>query len=455
MSDSLNHKDKLTIAVVGSGPSGFYATEALLKNFPNTSVNIIEKLPVPFGLVRFGVAPDHPKLKQVIMVYNRIAENPNVNFFGNVELDKDITIEELQRTHHAVILCYGARSDRDLNIPGTSLKGYHSAREFVAWYNGDPEAQHHKFDFSHKNAVIIGQGNVAADVCRILTKSVDELKKTDITTQAIEQLSESKIRNIHIIGRRGPAQAKFSSKEIRELGELSNCSNFIEQQSYVIDDIDKNQLSAPAFADIAKCVSIFKDFGYKKDSKKQHSIEYKFLLSPIKICGDSKIESITFMRNRLTDNRKAEPTGDTITIDCGLCFSSIGYRGQAINNIPFDDVKGTIINDKGRVINKQGTVITGLYTSGWIKRGPSGIIGTNRADSVETIETLVKDIETLKQKTIEENAFINILKAKKCRYISYEDWKKIDDIEIKNGSIIGKSREKITDIDKMLSIANK
>ena len=447
---------EIIVAIVGSGPSGFYAAESLIKSEYDIRVNIIEKLPVPFGLVRYGVAPDHPKLKQVIAVYNKIAEHPNVNFFGNVEVGKDITLEDLQKTHHAVILCYGSSSSRRLNISGTDISGYHTTRDFVAWYNGLPEAKDYNFDLSQESAVIIGQGNVAADVCRILVKSPDELHLTDIDKNAQEQLAESKVRNIHIIGRRGPVQAKFSSKELKELKELKNCSNIIEQEGFVIDENDQYELDDKSSTNNAKCVEYFKSFDHRKKAETEYTIQYHFLLDPVQIHGKSQIDYMSFMRNRLIGeafHRLAEPTGDIVKINCGLCFSSIGYCGVPIDGVPFNKKRMTILNKQGRVIDNNEKVVKGLYTSGWIKRGPSGIIGTNRLDSIETTASLIEDINVLKEcNQISSDNFSQLLTRKGCYYIDYDKWKMIDAKEIEYGKKLGKPRLKITDIQHMLEI---
>jgi len=447
----------LIVAVIGSGPSGFYVAEALLKSGSSVQVNIVERLPVPYGLVRYGVAPDHPKLKQVSIVFQKIAEDPRVHFFGNVMLDRDVSLEDLKSTHHAVILCNGAESDRQLNIPGEDLPGSHTATEFVAWYNGHPDYKQAEFDLSQDTAVIIGQGNVAADVARILCKSVDELKSTDIASHALDQLAESRIRQVHIVGRRGPVQAKFTSKELRELGELGDCSTQCGDDGFLLSSADKTELAQKTNDNAAKCFELFKSFGHIADTVAAKHIHFHFLLSPVEMVGNGRLETIRFVRNQLTGapmEQVSIPIGEMLDIDCGLCFRSIGYRGRPLSHIPFDDARGIIPNVAGRVVDAQHTTVPGLYVSGWIKRGPSGIIGTNKADSYETVESLVHDLPDINSGSdTNVNDFVDMLEKRNVSFIDFDQWRMIDSAEQQMGQQCGKIREKIISIDQMLAIA--
>ncbi len=440
----------LLVAVVGSGPSGFYAVEALLKSGLEVRVNLIEKLPAPFGLVRYGVAPDHPKLKQVSLVFHKIAQHPHVQFYGNVELGQDVSLSDLQETHHAVVLCYGAERDRRLGIAGEDLPGSHTATEFVAWYNGHPAYRDSSFDLSSRAAVIVGHGNVAADVCRILAKPVEALRQTDIAKHALEALAESRVREIHLVGRRGPAQAKFTSKELRELGELPDCVATVEGDSLRLGPEDETELAEKTNDNAAKCYQIFKQLGRSGDGSARRRIHFHFLLSPLSLNGKGRLESLTFTRNSLVGSafeQHAEATKETIDIACGLCFRSIGYRGEPLPDVPFEERRGVVPNEAGRV--RQG-----LYVSGWIKRGPSGIIGTNRADSVETIATLLGDVQHLgKDGASSKASFAGLVSAKRLHPISYDQWRLIDSAETQQGEKSGKPREKITSVDQMLAIA--
>jgi len=449
----------MRVAIVGSGPSGFYAAEAVANSGLDVEVNIIEKLPVPFGLVRYGVAPDHPKLKKVTMIFHQIAEKPNVNYFGNVKVGEDVSLQELESCHDAVVFCYGAETDRQLNVPGENLPGSHTATEFVAWYNGHPDYKNATFDLSCEDVVIIGQGNVAADVCRILSKSVDELSKTDIAEHAIEALSKSKVRRIHVVGRRGAAQAKFSSRELKELEALPNCLSRAYAEEIALTTADDVELADPTNYNSVACVDAFKRMSEASDSNTDKEIEFHFLLSPTAFHGNEKLEAISFARNRLAGDafsQAAEATDSTQEIPCGLCFRSIGYRGKPIEDAPFDERRGLVPNEKGRVICDESNPNRNLYVSGWIKRGPSGIIGTNRADSIETVETLVADLERIERnsKAKADLTLGSLLQQKRVPYVDYEHWKRIDDAELSMGKTLGKSRNKFTSVTDMLIAAN-
>lgn len=446
----------LRVAIVGSGPSAFYAAESLFKSDKKIVVNMFERLPVPFGLVRFGVAPDHPKIKNVTKVYEKTAEHPTFSFFGNVEIGKSITIHQLRKYHDALIFANGAETDRKLGIEGEDLKGCHTATEFVAWYNGHPDFQDRVFDLSSETAVIIGQGNVALDVARILTKTIDELKNTDITQNALKVLATSKIKNVHVIGRRGPAQAAFTAVEIREFAELADCHPVVEEKDLQLNYASQQEIEDPRNAPKKKNYEIMQHFLELDPGNKQKRIFMHFLKSPAAIYGDSsgRVNRIFLEKNRLIGEpgvQKAQGIGEKERINCGIIFRSIGYRGVPIKGLPFSDQAGIIPNAHGRVSDSE-VVFPGLYTVGWIKRGPSGIIGTNKPDSDETVQNLLEDIAIINPcKNPSNEQFIEFLKEKNIRFVTFADWKKIDAIEIERGQALGKPREKITSIEEMLA----
>ena len=401
----------LKVAIVGAGPSGFYAADALINSEYKVEVNVIEKLCAPYGLVRTGVAPDHPLIKKSIEKFAVMAEAEAFNYFGNVSVGTDISIEDLKETHHAVIITMGAETDRKLGIPGEDLKGSHTATEFVAWYNGHPEYREREFDLSHETAVIIGQGNVAADVARILAKTTDELKKTDISQHALDVLENSKIKDIYVVGRRGPAQGAM--KKIYEL-----FSGYSE---------DKKPHKA-------------RQFPWTKPYVKPKKCHIQFLRSPIELKGKGKLETVVFEKNALSGEpfkQSARGTGELEKLEAGILFRSIGYRGVALDGVPFHDAWGVIPNDKGRITedNENNVVVPQMYTAGWIKRGPSGIIGTNKACANETIAELMQDITKLddKKERLGNKKIHEILDAKKIRYINFIEWEVIDKEEVENG----------------------
>jgi ferredoxin--NADP+ reductase len=441
----------LHVAIVGSGPSGFYAAEALFKSPHTVRVDMIERLPVPFGLVRYGVAPDHPKLKQPTLVFDKIAQSPGFTFLGNVAVGRDISLQQLQTTHHAVLFACGAESDRRLGLPNEDLPGSHTATEFVGWYNGHPDYRERSFDLSCEVAVIIGQGNVAIDVARILCKSVDELRSTDIAEHALDALAESRVRDIHIVGRRGPAQTSFTFKELRELGELRDCLTRVSAEDLrlhppcLAELEDKNNFNA------AKNVEILQSWAAHGDATAGKRVCFHFLKSPVAIAGTRRLERLTLERNCLVGppfGQSAQGTGATLELSCGLLFRSIGYRGLPLPGVPFDQTRGVFTHNAGSIGN-----VTGLYAAGWIKRGPSGIIGTNRADAVATVQSLLADLPHLdsRRKSGTEGLYAALTHVN-SRVLSYADWRCIDAEEQRRGVLRGKPREKITRVSDMLAL---
>ena len=447
----------LRVAVVGAGPSGFYAAEALLKSETVVRVDLIERLLSPYGLVRSGVAPDHPKLKQSIEVYKKAAALEGFRFFGNVTVGRDVTPQELREAYHAVIYTCGAETDRRLGIEGEDLAGSHTATEFVGWYNGHPDYRDREFDFSHETVAIIGQGNVAADVARLLSKSVDELKHTDISQHALDALAESRIKTIAVIGRRGPAQAKFTTKELREFLELENCRAAIAAEELALNEASQAEVADKKAGVVpAKNMAIFEKMASAAEGGKTRTCRMMFCRSPIRIEGDSRIERVVLERNQLSGepfSQRAAGTGETETLECGLLFRSIGYRGIPIEGVPFHDSWGVFPNQDGRITDgPDGAVVPGLYTAGWIKRGPSGIIGTNRACAVQTVGSLIEDLGNFSGDRAGTNALVNVLNERGVRSIDFTEWQRIDAEEVGQGEPKGKPREKFTRREEMLQV---
>ncbi len=453
MSDAGSGVDPQQVAVVGSGPSGFYAAEALLKSGRTINVDLIERLPAPFGLVRYGVAPDHPKLKEAILVYQVIARLPRFALLGNVTAGRDVSVEELLAHYHAVVLTCGAETDRRLGVPGEDLAGSHTATEFVAWYNGHPEYRDRQFDLSAEVVVIVGQGNVAADVCRILAKSVDELRSTDIAEHALDALAASRVREIHVIGRRGPAQAKFTNKELKELGELANCAAEVDPGALALNAQSRAELEAKANFVSAKNVEILREFASGARGGKPRRLILHFLKSPVQLAGAGRLQQVVLERNRLEGasfQQVARGTGQTENLACGLLFRSIGYGGVPIPGVPFDPKRGVIPTRDGRVVDAADVPIPGLYAAGWIKRGPTGIIGTNRADSVATVKSLLADLPSARESRMGSSGLAPLLEARGVRPVRYDDWEAINAEEVARGAPKGKPREKFTRVDEML-----
>jgi len=444
-------QNPLRVAVVGSGPSGFYAAEALFKSPLCVRVDMFERLPVPFGLVRYGVAPDHPKLKQISWVFEKIAQTPGFAFHGNVGLGRDLSLDQLRRTHHVVILAYGAESDRRLGIPNEDLPGSHTATEFVGWYNGHPEYRDVVFDLSGESAVIIGQGNVALDVARILTKPIDELRKTDIASHALDALAASRLREIHLVGRRGPAQCSFTLKELRELGELPNCGIQLPPDDLALGRVCMEELENNTNTNAAGNVELFEKWAQAGKGQMAKTIHFHFFRTPTALQGGVRVQQVLLERNRLQGeafSQRAVGTGDHLPLRCDILFRSIGYRGLSQPGVPFDDSLGVIPHTAGRVGDQ-----TGLYAVGWIKRGPSGIIGTNRADAVETVQTILADLKNIRPDPKPGAAGLqSALAQTQTQVTSYGDWLRIDAEERRLGAAQNKPREKLTRISEMLGV---
>jgi len=456
MSDLGTSERPARVAVVGSGPSGFYATEALFNGEPQVLVDMYDRLPAPFGLVRYGVAPDHGKIKNVTKVYEKTASNPSFAFFGNVDVGVDVSLSELRKYYDAVIFASGAQTDRHLGIQGEDLPGSHPATEFVAWYNGHPDYTDYQFDLSHEAAVVIGVGNVAVDVARILAKSVDELKDTDIADHALDALAASKIKDVHLIGRRGPAQAKFTAQELKELGELGACDLVIEDSALELNPESQAELDDPKNKGAVKIYKLLTEFAQRASGAKDKRLFLHFLESPIEMVGDGRLNQVVLERNKLVGepgSQKSTGTGETERLDCGVLFRSVGYRGTPIPEVPFRDDWGIIPNEDGRVTDG-GKPVEGLYTAGWIKRGPSGIIGTNKPCSIATVANLVADLPTLSPcPNPDRESVRECLAQKGIKVVDYDAWKKIDTAEIERGATKGKPRDKFVTVDDMLAVA--
>jgi ferredoxin--NADP+ reductase len=442
------------VAVVGSGPAAFYTAEALLKAAMPCEVDMFERLPTPFGLVRYGVAPDHPKLKSVVAVFERIATLPGFRFFGNVEVGRDVTIELLRRAYDAVVMATGAGAEQRLNIPGIDLPGCHTATEFVGWYNGHPDHAGRSFDLSGRHAIVVGQGNVAVDVCRILARPVAELCRTDMADHALAALAESHVAQIQLIGRRGPAQAKFTNRELRELGELPDVAAHADLGDLELNAESRTELEDKANDVPRRNLEVLQDFA-RRQGDAPKSIRVRFLLTPVRVEGDGRVERLVLRRNRLEGPpfaQRAVPTDEELTLPCDLLVSSIGYRGVPLPGVPFDARTATIPHRGGRVLRADGEVVPRLYCVGWIKRGATGVIGTNRACAVETVESMFADREGWRRAVHREPAgLLAAPDAARVRTVSWQDWLRLDGIEKAHGRTGDRPRVKLTHVDVMLA----
>jgi ferredoxin--NADP+ reductase len=443
------------VAIIGAGPSAFYAAEGLLQNKTlNISVDMYDRKPTPFGLVRDGVAPDHQKIKSVTRVYDKTAAHPRFRFFGNVTFGRDLSLDDLKSYYDQIIFAVGAQSDRRMGVPGEDLEGSYPATVFVAWYNGHIDYSHLDFDLSQESVAIIGQGNVAIDVTRILAKSPEELAITDIADHALERLRSSKVKTIYVIGRRGPAQAAFTNVELRELGELDVTELIVDPAELELDPASEASLANDRVA--SKNLETLRENAAKERTNKERQIVIRFLRSPVEVIGESgKVTGIKLQKNVLKQNEDgsiaAVGTDEYETLPVGLIFRSIGYKGAPLEGVPYDDRKGTIPNTLGRIIN-EGEPVVGQYVVGWAKRGPSGIIGTNKPDSLETVKQMVADIEAgvIAPASADADQIEALLQERNVRYVTFSDWKRLDETETSRGLPQGRPRVKFTKVKDML-----
>jgi ferredoxin--NADP+ reductase len=452
----------LRVAIVGAGPTGFYAADHLLRN-PEVvvEVDMFDRLPTPYGLVRLGVAPDHQKIKFVTNAFDKVAASPRFRFFGGVEFGKDVTLADLQAHYHQIVYCTGAQTDRRMGIPGEDLAGSHPATEFVAWYNGHPDYRDCAFDLSQESVAVVGVGNVAADVVRILCRTPEELATTDIADYALEALRKSRVREVYLLGRRGPAQAAFTNPEVRELGELADADITAIPQEVELDPLSRAAVERSQDRATLKKVEMLREYARRAPTGKSRRLVLRFLVSPVELISDGagRVAAMRLVRNELyaTSTGALQPraTDRFEELPAGLVFRSVGYRGVPLPGVPFNESWGVILNDKGRVLDpdtKQPVV--GTYAAGWIKRGPTGVIGTNKPDAAETVECMFEDLArgaVLEPTRPEAAAAEALVRQRQPNYVSYTDWLKLNEIEVARGRAQGRPRVKFTSVEEMLA----
>ena len=456
----------LRVAIVGSGPAGFYAAEKLLKQEGvAVQVDMYDRLPVPFGLVRFGVAPDHEKIKNVTRVYEKVARNPNFRFFGNVDIGKHVSVSDLNDHYHQICFTTGAQTDRMMNIPGEDLQRSHAATEFVAWYNGHPDYRDCEFDLSVEKVAVVGVGNVAADVARMLCRTRDEMATTDIADYALETLASSNIKEVYILGRRGPLQAKFTNPEIRELGELAGADIQVVAEEIELDEFSAKDLEEKPDKESLKKVEILDGYVGREPTGKSKKLHLRFLVSPVELYDDGKggVGGMKIVKNELyaSDDASLRPraTDRLEEIDVDMVFRSVGYRGVAVPDVPFHDDWGVVPNQKGRIIDMESEQpLPGLYAAGWIKRGPSGVIGTNKPCAVETVACMLEDVVTgsvLEPAKPDAAAAEEFVRSAQPDVVSWQDWERLKELEDSEGEKGGRPRVKFTSVEDMLAALNR
>jgi ferredoxin/flavodoxin---NADP+ reductase len=474
----MNDESPIRIAVVGSGPAGFYAAGHLLKqgaggDSVGFEVDMLERLPTPWGLVRSGVAPDHPKIKSVTRIYEKTAAHARFRYYGNVTFGEHVSREDLLAHYHAIVYATGSPSDRPLGIAGEDLPGSHAATEFVGWYNGHPDHTDLEFDLlSAERAIVIGNGNVAIDVARMLVLAPEELAPTDTADHALEVLARSSVREVVIVGRRGPAQAAFTNPELLELGELANADVIVDEA-----ELERALAVADPQADeditSRRNVEILRSYAAQPPKGHDKRIVLRFLLSPASLLADERghLGAVELVRNELVatpdGGLRALATDETETIAAGLAFRAIGYRGIPLPGVPFDERAAVIPNEAGRVLDPEnGAPLAGEYVVGWIKRGPSGVIGTNKKDAQETVDAMLADLvpssngaaasdgrATHSPSTPDAGAIEELLRARQPELVTYSGWEAIDRHERALGEPAGRPRVKLTRIDELLRVA--
>lgn len=465
MSQPGSPANPLRVAIIGAGPAGFYTAERLYKEKNlKLQIDMFDRLPTPFGLVRAGVAPDHQKIKSVTKVFDRVATKPGFRFYGNVELGTDISVAELKQYYHQIVYSTGAQTDRTLNIPGIDLPNSHAATEFVAWYNGHPDYRHCQFDLSQESVAIIGVGNVAVDVARILCRTNQELAETDIADYALEALRHSQVKEVYMLGRRGPAQAAFTPVEAKELGEMPGADVVVLPEEAELDELSQASL-AGADRGTTRNVEIVQEFAQRPLTDKPRKLILRFLASPVAVLGDEagQITGLEIVKTELykTDAGTLRPrtTDKTEILSVGLVFRSIGYRGVPLPDVPFNQSWGVILNEGGRVIDPETQrPLIGQYAAGWIKRGPSGVIGTNKPDAAETVERMLEDLaqgDLLQPPHPDAADFAAFIAERQPQYFSFADWQKLDELETAKGTQQGRPRVKFVTVAEMLTALNK
>jgi len=431
----------LRVAVVGAGPAGIYAADALTaQHAVPTEVDVLDRLPTPFGLVRYGVAPDHPKIRSVARTLQAVLERDPVRFLGGVALGRDVSVDELRARYDAVIYSFGAATDRRLGIPGEDLPGSVPATEFVAWYCGHPDAPLADVTVGTTSVAVIGVGNVAVDVARLLVRPAADLHDTDVPHEVLEALSVSQVTDVHVFGRRGPAQASWTTKELRELGELTGVDVLVDPAELELD-AESAALVAASPAQ-RRNLEVLRRLADRPLTGAHRRLHLRFFRRPVAVIGTERVTGLRVERTRLDPDGGVVGTGETADVPVQLVLRSVGYLGAPLPGVPFDERRGVVPSEGGRVL-RDGVVSAGEYVTGWVRRGPTGVIGTNKGDAHETAAALLADATTLPWVAAERDALPTLLARRGVRVVSLADWERIEAAEEALGASLGRTRVKL------------
>ena len=448
---------QLRVADIGAGPAGIYASDILTKSDVTKSnvdvrVDIIERDPTPFGLIRYGVAPDHPRIKEIIKALKRVLSNDDIRFIGNVDYGTDLKLDDLRLFYDAVVFATGARRDRPMGIPGIELRGSYGAADFVSWYDGHPDA-HTQWPLDAASVAVLGAGNVALDVARMLAKTADELLVTEIPDNVHRGLRENAARDVHLFARRGPAQVKFTPMELRELGHSPNIDVIVHPEGFELDEGSMEAIRASKSVKLV--VDTLQNYVAKEPEGKKHRVHIHFCQSPVEVLGeDGKVIGLRTERTELDGTGNARGTGEFIDWDVQSVYRAVGYLSDDLAGLPFDNVHGVVPNDGGRVIDIDGDALPGAYVTGWIKRGPIGLIGHTKSDAAQTVELLLSDLDTLvAPEQPEPEAVDRYLDSRDIAFTTWEGWEKLDSHELAQGEAQGRERVKVVPRADMVKIA--
>lgn len=439
----------MRVAVVGAGPAGIYAADILTKEHPGASVDVIERLPAPYGLVRYGVAPDHPRIKEIVKALRRVLSRDNIRFLGNVEYGTDLKLEDLRRSYDAVIFSTGAMADRELDVPGVDLPGSHGASSFVSWYAGHPDAPE-SWPLEAKEVAVIGAGNVALDVARMLAKPADEQLSTEIADNVYQGLRLNQATDVHVFARRGPAQIKFTPMELRELSHSPNVDVIVHPEGFEIDEASQAAISSNKGTRLV--VDTLLKYVEAEPTGAPHRIHIHLCQAPVEILGDGKVEGLRTEITELVGDGTARGTGQYVDTPVQAVYRAVGYYSSPLTDLPFDAARGVVPHEAGRVLDLDGEHLAGTYVTGWIKRGPIGLIGHTKSDAAETVASLLADLETLPEPegTVD---LVDHLVERGVEVVTWDGWERLDAHEVALGEAAGRERIKVVPRDDMLRAA--